>query len=99
MTPENRQTDIKTSYLYGSFSNDELAVIAQQNQALLLKISKAKILLEQLLDVPAKIRDWIRINKITEAIEFNKQLIEETNMLVRTQANPGFAYNNPKSNE
>lgn len=62
-----------TKYLYGC----EIDELPNNDEALVVRIDKAKKLLDSLLEVPIKDRDFNRIKDIVEAISFNQKLLRK----------------------
>lgn len=61
-----------TEYLYGK----QLSELPSMDEALTARISAATELLTTLQEVPLACRDFHRVNKVRESIEFNTKLLE-----------------------
>lgn len=72
---------MKTTYLYGDFSDLDKQILLSSLSSYELKISKAKQLLDSLIEEPIKTRDWKRINSVQESIKFNTDLITEIKVI------------------
>lgn len=61
-----------TEYLYGKQPSE----LPSMDEALTARISAATELLTTLQEVPLTYRDFYRVNKVRESIEFNTKLLE-----------------------
>lgn len=61
-----------TEYLYGKQPSE----LPSMDEALTARISAATELLTTLQEVPLTYRDFHRVNKVRESIEFNTKLLE-----------------------
>jgi hypothetical protein len=72
---------MKTTYLYGELTQEELQIMGTSKEAVNLKILKAKALIQELLQVPFMTRDWVRMSKVIASIDFNNQILAEIHIL------------------
>lgn len=76
----------KSQYYY-ELTDEEYSKIAEMKyiEALEFKISKAIKVLEKIVNVRLEDRDFIRISKVSKAIDFNKDLISEVKDILKNK--------------